>query len=242
MAVSPSLGFPGGSDGKASACKCGKPGFDPWARQIPWRRKWQLTPVLLPGKFHGWRSLVGYSPWDCKELDTTEQLHWFKFLIEDFSLKVSAMHRLLGHWLTWNQGRKPPARSQQNWGAGQRQREPKRKLYFSGREICIPVFNAVFCFYNLLCGILIYLPVIWTMTIGQKNQLHWNTSVNCKTEGVWTWRALLQYYSQQPRWKQPVSTNEWMDKEDMKKIHKCIYTHTHNIHNGMDLGDESVVN
>ena len=62
MAVSPSLGFPGGSDGKASACKCERPGFDPWAGQMPWRRKWQLTAVLLPGKFHGWKSLVGYSP------------------------------------------------------------------------------------------------------------------------------------------------------------------------------------
>ena len=37
-----------------------------------WRRKWQPTPVFLPGKFHGWRSLAGYSPWSCKELDTTE--------------------------------------------------------------------------------------------------------------------------------------------------------------------------
>ena len=36
------------------------PGFDPWVRKIPWRRKWQPTPVFLPGKFHGWRSLVGY--------------------------------------------------------------------------------------------------------------------------------------------------------------------------------------
>ena len=36
-----------------------------------WRRKWQPTPVLLPGKFHGWRSLVGYSPWGHKESDTT---------------------------------------------------------------------------------------------------------------------------------------------------------------------------
>ena len=41
------------------------------------RRKWQPIPVLLPGKFHGWRSLVGYSPWGRKELDMTEQLHWF---------------------------------------------------------------------------------------------------------------------------------------------------------------------
>ena len=43
---------------------------------IPWRRKWQSTPVLLPGESHGQRSLVGYSPWGCKESDTTEQLHF----------------------------------------------------------------------------------------------------------------------------------------------------------------------
>ena len=40
-----------------------------------WRRKWQPTPVLMPGKFHGWGSLVGYSPWSRKESDTTERLH-----------------------------------------------------------------------------------------------------------------------------------------------------------------------
>ena len=37
--------------------------FHPWLRKIPWRRKWQPTPVFLPGKSHGHRSLVGYSPW-----------------------------------------------------------------------------------------------------------------------------------------------------------------------------------
>ena len=37
-------------------------GFYPWAGKIPWRRKWQPTPVFLPGESHGWRSLVGYSP------------------------------------------------------------------------------------------------------------------------------------------------------------------------------------
>ena len=37
---------------------------------------WQPTPVLLPGKFHGWKSLVGYSPWGCKESDTTERLRF----------------------------------------------------------------------------------------------------------------------------------------------------------------------
>ena len=40
----------------------------------PWRRKWQPTPVFLPGEFHGQRSLMTYSPWGCKESDTTEQL------------------------------------------------------------------------------------------------------------------------------------------------------------------------
>ena len=41
-----------------------------------WRRQWHPTPVLLPGKSHGWRSLVGYSPWGLEELDMTEQLHF----------------------------------------------------------------------------------------------------------------------------------------------------------------------
>ena len=47
--------------------------FDPWVRKIPWRRKWQPTSVLLPGKFHGQRSLAGYSPWDHKESNPTSR-------------------------------------------------------------------------------------------------------------------------------------------------------------------------
>ena len=43
-----------------------RPGFNPWVGKIPWRKKWQSTPVLLPGKSHGQRSLVGYSPWGRK--------------------------------------------------------------------------------------------------------------------------------------------------------------------------------
>ena len=53
-----------------------KTGFDPWVRKIPWRRKWQSTLALLPGKSHGQRSLIGYSPWGRKESDTTERLHF----------------------------------------------------------------------------------------------------------------------------------------------------------------------
>ena len=67
--------FPGGSDGKASAYNAEDPGSIPGSGRTPCRRKWQPTPVFLPGKSHGWRSLVGYCPWDRKELDTTERLH-----------------------------------------------------------------------------------------------------------------------------------------------------------------------
>ena len=44
--------------------------------QDSWRRQWHPTPVLLPGKSHGWRSLVGCRPWGCEESDTTERLHF----------------------------------------------------------------------------------------------------------------------------------------------------------------------
>ena len=67
------LGFPGGLDGKESLCSP-ETRFDPWVRKIPWRRKFQPTPVFLPGEFHGQRSLVGYSPWGHKESDITEGL------------------------------------------------------------------------------------------------------------------------------------------------------------------------
>ena len=49
--------FPCGSDGRV-CLQCGRPKFSPWVRKIPWRRKWQSTPALLPGKSHGQRSLI----------------------------------------------------------------------------------------------------------------------------------------------------------------------------------------
>ena len=58
--------------GKESAGQCrarGRCRFKPCVGKIPWRRKWQPTPVFLPGKFHGQRSLAGYSLWGCKDLD-----------------------------------------------------------------------------------------------------------------------------------------------------------------------------
>ena len=51
-----------GLRGKESTHQCRRPGFDPQVRKILLRRKWQPTPVYLPGKFHRQRGLVGYSP------------------------------------------------------------------------------------------------------------------------------------------------------------------------------------
>ena len=65
-------------------------GFNPWVRKIPWRRKWQSTLVFLTGEFHGQKSLVGYSPWGHKELNTTE---WLIHLAK----KPSVFHHLVIH-------------------------------------------------------------------------------------------------------------------------------------------------
>ena len=59
---------------KNSCLQCRRPGFDPWVGKMPCRREWLPTPVFLPGKSHGQRSLVGCNPWRHKELDTTEGL------------------------------------------------------------------------------------------------------------------------------------------------------------------------
>ena len=55
-------------------CMPSKTGFSRWVGKIFWRRKWQPTLIFLPGEFHGWRSLAGYSPWGHKESDTAERL------------------------------------------------------------------------------------------------------------------------------------------------------------------------
>ena len=60
-------GFPGGSDSKESVCNAGDMGsIIPELGRFPWRTAWQPTPVFLPGKSHGQRRLVGYSPWGHK--------------------------------------------------------------------------------------------------------------------------------------------------------------------------------
>ena len=66
-------GAPGGAVvKKKSSCQGRTCRFYPWVRKMASSRKWEATPVFLPGKFHGQRRLAGCSPWDRKESDTTE--------------------------------------------------------------------------------------------------------------------------------------------------------------------------
>ena len=76
-----SKGLPWWLNGKKSTCQSRKHTFNPWIRKIPWRRKWQPTPVFLLGKTHRQRSLAGYSPWDHKKSDIAECMQpssWIK--------------------------------------------------------------------------------------------------------------------------------------------------------------------
>ena len=74
--------LPQGLRDRESVCQCKRCRLDPWVGKIRWRRKWQPTPVFLPGESHGWKILAGYSPWDCKE---STQLSGFTFTLLSFS-------------------------------------------------------------------------------------------------------------------------------------------------------------
>ena len=66
------LGSPGSAGVKNPPASARHSGVDPWVGETPWRRKWQPTPVFLPGESHGQRTLEGYSLWSCRESDMTE--------------------------------------------------------------------------------------------------------------------------------------------------------------------------
>ena len=83
--------LPGGTSGKESTSLCRihqRCRFNPWVRKTPRTRKWYPTPVFLLGESHGWRSLVGYSPWGHKESESTEHLSRQNILIHFILLNV----------------------------------------------------------------------------------------------------------------------------------------------------------
>ena len=90
-----SMGLPGWLSGKESACQCRRHkrlGFNPSVMKIPWSRKWQPTPVSLPGESHGQKSLTGYSPWGHKESDVSlnNQLRRKNIYLGHYQAKVNS--------------------------------------------------------------------------------------------------------------------------------------------------------
>ena len=73
--------------------QCRRPGFDPWAGKMLWRREWLPTPMFLPGEFYGQRSLVGYGLWGCKESEMTEQLTGTHIVLH-YCLKYNGLYLL----------------------------------------------------------------------------------------------------------------------------------------------------
>ena len=80
--------------GKEAACQHRRHRFHPGVGKIPWGWKWKPTPVFLPGKSHREKSLVGYSPWSHKELDTTEPLSTHAHKIRYFNPISTASWKL----------------------------------------------------------------------------------------------------------------------------------------------------
>ena len=96
--------------GKEPACQCRGHKFNPWVRKTPWRRKWQPTPVFLPGESLGRRSLVGYSPWGHEESDTPERLHFhFSHILQPQKMLIQKAKVLNSEGIITNINNQPMA-------------------------------------------------------------------------------------------------------------------------------------
>ena len=109
-------GFLNGSDGKESSCNVGDPRFEPWIRNIPWRRKWQPTLVFLPRKSHGQRSLVGYS------------LCVHKRVGHSWVIKQQSLHKHSWLSFSWFQRLSHLASSSEPWAQMRSQGKPAKGL------------------------------------------------------------------------------------------------------------------
>ena len=125
---------------------------------LPRRRQWQLTPVLLPGKSHGRRSLVGCSPWGHEELDTTERLH--------FHLSLSCIGEGNGNPLQCSCLENP--RDGGAWwaavyGVAQSGTRLKRLSSSSStyQNLYLPIYLIVYCLCNTI-------PILWGKIYGHR--------------------------------------------------------------------------
>ena len=109
--------YPDVLSSRESTCQCRghrRCGFKPSIGKSPWRRKWQPTPVFLPGKFHGQRSLADYSPWGHEESNVTEHAHTMIYRVQIYEIfwaverhQVYAISKCANsaYWLFWTSQR-----------------------------------------------------------------------------------------------------------------------------------------
>ena len=97
-------GLPWWLSGKESAYQCRRHRFNPWVGKIPWRRKRQLTPLFLPRKCHGQRSLAGYSPWGHERVRLNSATKYQQSSItltlsDSFNKQLLKACRVMDNWL-----------------------------------------------------------------------------------------------------------------------------------------------
>ena len=103
LALEPNPGFPRWHSGKESAFQFRRhkgSSFDTWVRKIHWRRKWQPTPVLLPGESYGQRNLAGYSPWGRKSRTRLSDFHYFTTMRFERCINFLVKSNFLGFYQT----------------------------------------------------------------------------------------------------------------------------------------------
>ena len=93
------MSFPGGSEGKESACNARDADSIPRLGRFPQRRKWQPTPVLLPRKSHGQRDLAGYSPWGRKSVGHDLVTNTATDILIFTAPRPSTRQVVRGHWM-----------------------------------------------------------------------------------------------------------------------------------------------
>ena len=111
-------------------------GFDPWVGKIPWRRKWQPTPVFLPGESHGWRSLVGYSPRVAK---SRTRLSDFTFT----SCLTTVDHCLANHKNVKNciTGKSQQGALMTSWNRDQKTNRCSSRSWIPPQPMCLVIIN-----------------------------------------------------------------------------------------------------
>ena len=175
---------------KESTCQCRRfkrLHFDPWVGKIPWRRKWQPTPVFLPGESHGQRSMMGYSPWCRKESDMTDWACTIPSLSSGMTMSRLPDLAMSGQWQC------PPRRitvdfTVKGLGSGPSSQETPDNDYCG------------FCYYQdyPVPGLTKHWYV-WPMVPRKESSsqsgvsLSFELSLSCLLSQVWTWRVRRGY-------------------------------------------------